>query len=57
MPWMLYLLLWPGAILLDLESFSLPQIVEQIVNKLIQEDQLQPEDRESMMQALLLKHK
>ncbi|XP_016409904.1 electrogenic sodium bicarbonate cotransporter 4 isoform X6 [Sinocyclocheilus rhinocerous] len=46
-----------GCILLDLEGYSLPQIVDDIIEKQVQEGLLAPEIREKISFVLLRKHR
>ncbi|XP_051542113.1 electrogenic sodium bicarbonate cotransporter 4-like [Myxocyprinus asiaticus] len=46
-----------GCILLDLEGYSLPQIVDDIIDKQIQEGLIAPEIREKISFVLLRKHR
>ncbi|XP_065119543.1 electrogenic sodium bicarbonate cotransporter 4 isoform X1 [Paramisgurnus dabryanus] len=46
-----------GCILLDLEGYSLPQIVDTIINKQVQEGLIAPEIREKISFVLLRKHR
>ncbi|XP_066192961.1 band 3 anion transport protein isoform X2 [Sylvia atricapilla] len=45
-----------GAILLNLEANSLPAIVHILLDQLIYEGQIKPQDREDVMRTLLLRH-
>ncbi|KAM9663871.1 anion exchange protein 3 isoform 1-T1 [Trichechus inunguis] len=45
-----------GAALLDLEQTTLPGIAHLVVETMIVSDQIQPEDRASVLRTLLLKH-
>ena len=53
----IHVIVFPGAILLDLEAEDLPTIVNQIVEQLVITDQLDPEDKGKVIKSLLLKHK
>ncbi|MFT7817720.1 electrogenic sodium bicarbonate cotransporter 4-like [Arapaima gigas] len=46
-----------GCILLDLESYSLPQIVDEVVERQVQDGLLAPELREKVVFVLLRKHR
>ncbi|XP_039532941.1 electrogenic sodium bicarbonate cotransporter 4 isoform X4 [Pimephales promelas] len=46
-----------GCIMLDLEGYSLPQIVDDIIEKLVQEGLIAPEIREKVSFVLLRKHR
>ncbi|XP_064589717.1 band 3 anion transport protein isoform X1 [Zonotrichia leucophrys gambelii] len=45
-----------GAILLDVEANSLPAIVHILLDQLIYEGQMKPQDRDDVMRTLLLRH-
>ncbi|XP_054137690.1 band 3 anion transport protein isoform X2 [Melozone crissalis] len=45
-----------GAILLNLEANSLPAIVHILLDQLIYEGQMKPQDRDDVMRTLLLRH-
>ncbi|XP_023802629.1 band 3 anion transport protein-like, partial [Cyanistes caeruleus] len=45
-----------GAILLDVEANALPAIVHIVLDQLIYEGQLKPQDRDDVMRTLLLRH-
>ncbi|XP_066060942.1 band 3 anion transport protein isoform X4 [Chamaea fasciata] len=45
-----------GAILLNLEANSLPAIVHILLDQLIYEGQIKPQDRDDVMRTLLLRH-
>ncbi|KAM4884258.1 band 3 anion transport protein isoform 3-T4 [Sylvia borin] len=45
-----------GAVLLNLEANSLPAIVHILLDQLIYEGQIKPQDREDVMRTLLLRH-
>ncbi|XP_054867163.1 solute carrier family 4 member 4a isoform X2 [Amphiprion ocellaris] len=46
-----------GTIMLDLEAFTLPQVVEQITDNQIEIGQLKPELKDKVMYTLLRKHR
>uniref|UniRef100_A0AAQ4R0A0 Anion exchange protein n=1 Tax=Gasterosteus aculeatus aculeatus TaxID=481459 RepID=A0AAQ4R0A0_GASAC len=45
-----------GAVLLDLDQTTLPNIANQVVEQMIISDQIKAEDRSNVLRALLLKH-
>ncbi|XP_057242954.1 band 3 anion transport protein-like, partial [Malurus melanocephalus] len=45
-----------GAILFNLEANSLPAIVQVVLDQLIYERQMKPQDRDDVMRTLLLRH-
>ncbi|XP_060683706.1 anion exchange protein 3-like [Hemiscyllium ocellatum] len=45
-----------GAVLLDLEQKTLPGIAQLVVETMVITDQIKPEDRASVLRALLVKH-
>lgn len=45
-----------GAVLLNVEANSLPAIVHIVLDQLIYEGQMKPQDREDVMRTLLLRH-
>ncbi|XP_069502104.1 anion exchange protein 2 isoform X2 [Ambystoma mexicanum] len=45
-----------GAVLLDLDQRTLPDIAHQVVEQMIISDQIKAEDRANVLRALLLKH-
>uniref|UniRef100_A0A4W5RBI0 Anion exchange protein n=1 Tax=Hucho hucho TaxID=62062 RepID=A0A4W5RBI0_9TELE len=54
---LLELLVFLGAVLLDLNQHTLPGIAHQVVEQLIISDQIKVEDRANVLRALLLKHR
>lgn len=46
-----------GAILLNVEATSLPAIVHILLDQLIYEGQMKPQDRDDVMRTLLLRHR
>lgn len=46
-----------GAVLLDLDQTTLPNIANQVVEQMIISDQIKAEDRSNVLRALLLKHR
>ncbi|XP_061115730.1 electrogenic sodium bicarbonate cotransporter 4 [Conger conger] len=46
-----------GTVLLDLESYSLPQIVDDVIERQVEEGLLEPESREKIAYVLLRKHR
>lgn len=46
-----------GAILLNVEANSLPGIVHILLDQLIYEGQMKPQDRDDVMRTLLLRHR
>ncbi|NXS82778.1 S4A5 protein, partial [Erpornis zantholeuca] len=46
-----------GTVLLDLDGYSLPQIIEDVIEKQIEEGLLKPELREKLSYVLLRKHR
>ncbi|KAG5840302.1 hypothetical protein ANANG_G00187360 [Anguilla anguilla] len=46
-----------GTVLLDLEGYSLPQIVDDIIERQVEEGLLEPELREKLVYVLLRKHR
>ncbi|NXH90149.1 S4A5 protein, partial [Edolisoma coerulescens] len=46
-----------GTVLLDLDGFSLPQIIEDVIEKQIEDGLLKPELREKLSYVLLRKHR
>ena len=47
----------PGVISLDLDKQDLPSIVTHVVDQLVLEDYLPPEEKGAVLKALLLKHR
>ncbi|KAM8823217.1 anion exchange protein 2b isoform 3-T5 [Spinachia spinachia] len=45
-----------GAVLLDLDQTTLPNIANQVVEQMIISDQIKAEDRSNVLRAMLLKH-
>ncbi|XP_063315373.1 band 3 anion transport protein isoform X1 [Pelobates fuscus] len=45
-----------GTVLLDLEEKTLPGIASQVIDQLIYEEHLKPDNREEVLRALLLQH-
>ncbi|KAJ8263597.1 hypothetical protein COCON_G00160540 [Conger conger] len=46
-----------GTVLLDLEGYSLPQIVDDVIERQVEEGLLEPESREKIAYVLLRKHR
>ncbi|NWH17107.1 S4A5 protein, partial [Grus americana] len=46
-----------GTVLLDLDGYSLPQIIDDVIEKQIEDDLLKPELREKISYVLLRKHR
>ncbi|ELT89580.1 hypothetical protein CAPTEDRAFT_78542, partial [Capitella teleta] len=46
-----------GAVIMDLEAEDLTSIVNHVVDQMVITDQLEPENRGAVLQALLLKHR
>ncbi|XP_006167420.1 band 3 anion transport protein [Tupaia chinensis] len=45
-----------GTVLLDLQETSLAGVANQLLDRLIYEEQIRPQDREELLRALLLRH-
>lgn len=46
-----------GTVLLDLPETSLAGVANQLLDRFIYEDQIRPDDRETLLRVLLLQHR
>ena len=52
-----FVVCFPGCLLLDLEATDLTTIVHYIVENMVIRDQIREEDKANILRTLLLKHK